>query len=147
MYGLVNKAIHELIEKEHGESAWEQICARAGLDDQLFISHESYPDDVTYNLIAAASETLDVDSESLLEKLGEHWILHTAHAGYGHMLESSGKNLGEFLINLPNFHTRVQLIFPKLKPPHFECAYVSERSVTLSYHTHRAGLTPFLIGL
>ena len=56
MYGLVNKAIEDLVVSNFGEDKWEAIKAKAGVDVEVFVSNEAYPDDITYNLVGAASE-------------------------------------------------------------------------------------------
>lgn len=147
MYGMVNKAIEEMVCMHHGEDAWEQIKAKAGVEVDVFISNEGYPDEITYKLVGAASELLGAPAETILETFGEHWILHTARKGYGGLMEAGGKSLAEFLVNLPNFHSRVVLMFPKLQPPRFECSEVTESSLNLHYFTHRPGLSHFVVGL
>lgn len=147
MYGLVNKAIEELIITQHGEDQWQRIKLKAGVDIDVFISHEGYSDDITYKLVSAASEVLEVTTREVLIAFGEHWVLKTASHGYGVMMRSGGSSLKEFLINLPNFHTRVQMIYPNLEPPRFECHDIADTSMSLHYFTHRPGLTDFVVGL
>jgi hypothetical protein len=147
MYGLVNKAVEEMVCMHHGEPVWKRIKERAGIDVDVFISNEGYPDDVTYRLVAAASAELALPAEEVLEAFGAHWVLHTAREAYGGLLQAAGRTLPEFLANLPDFHTRVQMIFPKLQPPRFRCTDVTAGSLRLHYYTHRAGLAPFVIGL
>ena len=147
MYGMVNKAIEDMVVMQHGESVWEQIKAKAGVAVDVFMSNESYSDDITYNLVGAASKVLKIPAEQILIGFGEHWVLHTAQAGYGGLMNAAGKSLPEFMRNLPNFHSRVTMIFPKLQPPHFECTDITERSLRLHYHSHRQGLAPFVVGL
>lgn len=132
---------------QHGEPVWEQIKTKAGVDVDVFMSNESYADDITYNLVGAASEMLNVPAEQILIGFGEHWVLHTAQQGYGGLMNAAGKSLPEFMRNLPNFHSRVTMIFPKLQPPHFECTDITECSLKLHYHSHRKGLAPFVVGL
>lgn len=117
MYGMVNQAVEDMVCEVHGTEVWEQIKAKAGVDVDVFISNESYPDDYTYRLVAAASELGNTPAEDILFAFGEHWVLRTATEGYGELMKAGGNNLGEFLINLPNFHTRVAMIYPKLSPP------------------------------
>ena len=62
-------------------------------------------------------------------------------------MTSSGTTFREFLVNLPNFHARLSMIFPHLQPPEFACSDVEEHSLRLHYHSHRAGLAPFVRGL
>jgi hypothetical protein len=147
VYGLVNKAVEEMVCMHYGEPVWERIKERAGIDVDVFISNEGYPDDITYRLVAAASAELALPADAVLEAFGSHWVLHTAREAYGGLLQAAGRTLPDFLANLPDFHSRVQMIFPKLQPPRFRCTDVKPGSLRLHYHTHRPGLTPFVIGL
>jgi hypothetical protein len=147
VYGLVNRAVEEMVCMHHGEPAWERIKAQAGIDVDVFMSNEGYPDDVTYRLVGAASAVLGVPAESILEAFGEHWVLHTATNAYGGLMKAAGRSLPEFLANLPNFHSRVAMIFPNLQPPRFVCEPVAPGVLDLHYHTHRPGLASFVVGL
>ena len=144
---MVNKAIEEMVCANHGEALWESIKERAGVDVEVFVSNEAYDDAITYRLVGAASELTHTPAEQILEAFGEQWVLNAAREGYGAMLDAGGENLRDFLVNLPNFHTRVVMIYPRLQPPEFKVTDVAERSLVLHYNSHRAGLTPFVIGL
>lgn len=147
MYGLVNKAVEELVVGNFGAAKWEAIKAKAGVDEDVFISNQGYPDELTYRLVGAAAEVLELPAEQVLIAFGEHWVLDTSMRNYGPMMKSGGRTLREFLLNLPNFHTRVAMIYPKLEPPRFDCSEVTDTSLHLHYMTHRPGLTDFVTGL
>ena len=147
MYGLVNKAIEELVVTEFGEDKWQLIKQKAGVDVEVFTSNESYSDDMTYQLVGVASEVLGMTVRDVLIAFGEHWVLKTESHGYGAMMRSGGTSLKEFLIHLPNLHTRVQMIYPNLEPPRFECHDITETFMSLHSFTHRPGLTNFVVGL
>jgi len=148
MYGLVNKAMEQMVCSAHGRDMWEQIRAEASVDMEGFISNESYPDDITYRLVAAASTSLNLPAEEVLKAFGEHWVLHTALESYGPMMRATGKTLKEFLQKLPHLHTRVELIYPNLQPPEFECHEISDTELEMHYWTRRPpGLEPFVEGL
>jgi hypothetical protein len=147
MYGMVNKAIEELVTRGFGAATWGRVCARAGVEDPVFIGNEAYPDDLTYRLVGAASEETGLPVEEVLHRFGVHWILETAREGYGDLLDATGESLPEFLENLPAFHTRVTLMFPELRPPEFSVSEMSEGSARLHYRSHREGLQPFVVGL
>ena len=147
MYGLVNRAVEDLVVSNFGEEKWEAIKAKAGIDIDAFISNQGYPDEVTYQLVGAAVEVLGMSADQVLIAFGEHWVLKTAAENYGPMMKSGGRTLSEFLVNLPNFHTRVAMIYPNLKPPHFKCSDITPTSLKLHYFTHRPGLTMFVVGL
>ena len=147
MYGLVNKAIADLITMEHGEAVWAEVRRRAGVDVEVFVGMDPYPDAVTYDLVRAASELLDVPAEKLLEAFGEHWILYTARQGYGDLLGMGGRTFREFMLHLHDLHTHVGLAFPNLTPPSFWCSDVGDDTLTLHYQSQRDGLAPMVVGL
>jgi hypothetical protein len=147
MYGLVNKAMKGFVIKSFDESKWKLICNKAGFDDYDFLSFKSYPDDLTYKLVGAASEELNMSPEKILEAFGEYWILYTASEGYSDMLDVSGTTFPEFLGNLDMLHFRVSNIMPELRPPMFTSKLITDNSIELDYHSDRAGLTPMVVGL
>jgi hypothetical protein len=147
MYGMVNKGIAELVIHEYGKDKWTKILALANIQEQAFIGMESYHDEITYNLVGAASEVLDISSEKILERFGEYWITYTASEGYGHLLDIAGDNLSDFLKNLDRLHSSVGHIMPKLKPPSFKCTNIENKSLTLHHYTDRPGLESMVVGL
>ncbi len=147
MYGMVNKAVEDMVVLRHGEMAWEQIKTMARVDVDVFMSNECYADDITYKLVGSASQVLKVPADQILIEFGEHWVLHTAQEGYGGLMNAASNSLSEFMRNLPNFHSRMTMVFPKLQPPHFECTEITGQSLRLHYHSHRQGLAPFVVGV
>lgn len=147
MYGLVNKAIEGLIKKQFGDATWEQVKMKAQFNDIGFLSMKSYPDSVTYNLVNAASDVLNMNSKDLLEAFGEHWVLYTSEEGYGEMMNSAGNSLPEFLGNLNMMHFRLGQIMPEMIMPKFEVSDVTSNSLLLHYQSNRDGLADMVTGL
>jgi hypothetical protein len=146
MYGLINKAIQDLLTARLGEAGWKAICAKSNTDPS-FVTMAKYPDEVTYKLVAAGSEALGVPAETLMEQFGEYWTVYTAEVGYGPLLQFAGNNLVDFLQNLDNMHTRIALTFPELEPPSFWCSEITSQSLRLHYRSGRPGLAPLVLGL
>jgi len=147
MYGLVNKAVEDLITTKFGTRTWEEVTKKAGVDDIGFISMDPYPDEITYGLVQAASEILEKPVDELLEAFGEYWTLYTAQEGYGDLLSISGRNFEAFLENLDSLHTRIALSFPELRPPAFACECRDDGALVLHYQSERDGLAPMVRGL
>jgi len=148
MYGLVNRAIEEMVQESYGNEVWKRICASAGMDTPTFISNEPYPDEVTYRLVTAASEQLGLPADDVLRAFGEYWVLETGLKAYGPLMRAGGRTLKEFLVYLPKFHVHIQVMFPELRPPEFECLNITEDSLDLHYRSPRPpGLEPFVEGL
>lgn len=147
MYGLVNKAVQGLVIDNYGEETWDKIRERANVDVEMFISNESYKDSLTYDLLVAASEIVNQPASELLRLLGHYWITEIAVQHYGAMMDAGGNSFVEFMKNLPNFHRRVAMIFPKLEPPTFKILKEEKNSLHLIYESARNGLEMFVVGL
>jgi hypothetical protein len=83
MYGLVNKAIRDMIRVSHGEDVWLRVRERADLPFDDFEGMQPYPDDLTHRLVMAASAELDEPADKLLRAFGEFWVKYTAAEDYG----------------------------------------------------------------
>ena len=147
MYGLINVAIRDLVTNRFGQESWDQITEKAQVDEMAFVRMGQNDDAVTYALIGAASEILDLPASDILQAFGQYWTEFTAEEGYGHLLDSAGKTLPEFLQNLDQLHARVGTMYPNLKPPIFECSNITENSLDLLYRSEREGLDDLVIGL
>lgn len=147
MYGIVNKAIEDLVRAKFGEQKWDAIKEHSGVDIDYFISNEPYDDAITYKLANSASIELGIPVESVLQTFGEWWVLQTGKEKYGGLMEAGGQTLREFLINLPIFHNRIMLIYPKLTPPEFKTSNIEENSIHIHYYSKREGLHEFVRGL
>lgn len=147
MYGLVNRAVEQLVISLRGEAGWRGVCAHANLSADGFVAMENYDDEITYRLVASVSERMGIPASDVLEGFGEYWITYTAAEGYGDMLNNCGSSLREFLGNLNDMHGRVESMFPQLRLPQFRVSNISDSEYLLHYASTRAGLTPFVIGL
>jgi hypothetical protein len=147
MYGLVNKAIQDLVCEKFGKDKWVEIKKLSNFEDDFFIGLQPYPDSLTYSLVHNASKVLGAESNIIMEAFGEYWILYTANEGYGEMLNLAGNNLPEFLNNLDMLHNRVNNIMPELVAPQFSTRNETPNSIELEYRSKREGMTPMVIGL
>jgi hypothetical protein len=147
MYGLVNRAVEELVVSLKGEAGWRGVCAHANVSPDGFVAMKSYDDDVTFRLVAAVSARMDLPAEQVLEAFGKYWITYTAEQGYSSIMAAGGKNLREFLGNLNEMHGRVETIFPQLRLPLFRVEDIADGEYRVYYASTRAGLAPMVVGL
>jgi len=137
MYGLVNKAVQNFVIEGHGEETWNLIKEKAGISEAAFVSMQTYPDNITYDIVGAASEHFSIDANDILEAFGGYWILITL----------AGGNFPDFLRNLNNMHTHIAQSYDKLRPPSFLCEDIDESTFRLTYTSEREGLAMFVKGL
>ena len=146
MYGLVNKAIEDLVISSAGEQIWLKIRERAGLQDLQLLDSSNYDDEITYKLVAAASDILEQPPELILRLFGKHWVLYTGKQGWSSLFAASGDDLVSFLKNLDDMHARVKVAMPEGRMPEFT---LTERGATfeLEYRSERDGLAPMVSGM
>jgi hypothetical protein len=147
MYGLINQGLHDLAVQAGGEELWREIKLAAGVDIEAFVGMDTYPDEVTYHLVDAASAAMGISSAEVLHAFGKHWILYTARRGYGAIFDTMGSTLPAFLANLDMMHARLSLSMPDMRPPSFVCEQLADNQILLEYWSERAGLAPMVVGL
>ena len=147
MYGMINNALQQMIVAGYGDDQWHKIRLASGVDTDGFVSMHSYPDQLTYDIVGQAASILSVPTTVLLEQVGEYWIIHTAQAGYGDILNMAGDNLVDFIKNLNSMHSRLVHIFPSMVIPSFEISDVKDDSMILHYSSTRQGLEYMVVGL
>lgn len=147
MYGLVNRAIEQLVVAAGGDSAWQRVCARAGVGADGFVAMCPYDDSVTFKLVGAVSDELGLPPDQVLESFGEYWILYTADEGYGELMAAAGQDMQSFLANLDDMHGRVELMFPQMKLPRFRIEPQPNGNLKVFYGSDREGLAPMVVGL
>ncbi|MBD8488973.1 heme NO-binding domain-containing protein [Echinicola sp. CAU 1574] len=147
MYGIVNKAIEDLIITQYGEESWDNTKEQINLDIDFFLINQVYDDQLTFQLIEAAGNVIGKSQNELLKELGIWWIVKLSKERYGSLMTTGGQDLREFLINLPAFHTRVMMIYPKIQTPEFAITSISRNNIQLLYKSKRAGLVNFVYGM
>ncbi len=145
MYGMVNNALQEFVSSHLGEDAWLQLAADNDAEDGIFISLESYPDEVTFALAVGAARAMELELDTFLVGFGRHWISYANHTAYAPLLLALG-GFSETLLGLDDMHRRIQRTLPKLNAPSFRFQS-SPRGGTLRYISTRNGLAPFVVGL
>jgi Haem-NO-binding len=147
MYGLVNKAVKDLVVSNFGKDKWDLIAEKAGIPLEEFIPLRTYDDSITYSLVGAASQVLGLSGDDILKAFGKYWIIFTAHEGYGELMNLFGQNFDDCLMNLNQMHNRMGAMMPDLKPPRFSVENTTDGDIRLEYHSSRAGLAPMVYGL
>ena len=146
MYGMVNRAIEDLVVSSAGEQAWKQIKEDAGLDLDSFQDSSQYNDAITFKLVEAASAYLQQTPESILHAFGRHWILYTGREGWASVFDLGGENMVDFINGLDSMHARVQIALPNAEMPHFN-VIEKDDYLELVYRSQRTGLAHMVLGL
>lgn len=147
MNGIINLAIEDFVRSRAGESALEAVHKKCPGPLGGFLRTNSYGDDVTNGLAAAACEVLGLSPDVLLFQLGEHFVEYVGRSGYEDLLKLLGTDFPLAIQNLDRLHAWVARAYPESKTPRFECTDVGEDTLVLRYHSPRTGLRQLVEGL
>lgn len=147
MYGLIHRAVRDMVITNFGAERWNRILLDANANEEHFMSMQAYDDSIVLSLVGSACKELNMEPAVVLEAFGRHWIKDTAKKTYANLLKSYGDTLWEFVDNLNFMHDRISTTFPAFRAPMFELQPFSDTEARLIYTSTRQGLTPFVIGL
>ncbi|HMJ12574.1 MAG TPA: heme NO-binding domain-containing protein [Polyangiaceae bacterium] len=147
MYGLINAALKQFVLEAHGAEVWDRIAASVAPGIAQFDKMSPYPDELTFRIVASASELTAIDADVLLGDFGDFWVSYTSEQGYGPMFDVAGDSLRDFLLSLDTLHARVGRSFPKLRPPSFRFDTIDPSTMRMHYVSSRSGLCPMVFGL
>lgn len=147
MYGMVNEGIKTLVVNNFGQEKWKEVCIKAKIQIDEFTLLEVYPDDITYDLVGAISEVLNLSTDVVLKTYGKYWVQYAPNVGYEQLLAMFGPDYKACLINLNHMHAHMGSFMPSLKPPRFVVKEISQNNLEIDYISDRKGLTSFVHGL
>lgn len=149
MYGFVNYALELLVLKTFGEETWNTIKKKAEVNmDGQFLVRQIYDDEITYNLVSAAAEVLQIPANSILELFGKMFFEFCQDSGYDKILQVLGATPRDFLQNLDALHDHLGTLYPGMKAPSFRCTEQPDAgTLILHYYSDRPGLEHIVIGI
>ncbi|XP_055620638.1 guanylate cyclase soluble subunit beta-1 isoform X1 [Toxorhynchites rutilus septentrionalis] len=147
MYGFVNYALELLVLKNFGTTIWEQIKKKAQVNmEGQFLVRQIYEDDITYNLIEAAVDILNIPAGDILELFGKTFFEFCQDSGYDKILQVLGATPRDFLQNLDALHDHLGTLYPGMRAPSFRCTE-TDGQLVLHYYSERPGLEHIVIGI
>lgn len=146
MYGLVNRFLKDKIVDFYGQDIWGKTEARINEDINFFVGMEQYPDDITYQIVGAICEVINIPIAEFMETAGNEWVPYTASSDFGTYYAMADDLFG-FLKKLNSIHSAMQTSIPELRPPAFNIIECEDKLMRLQYISHRPGLTTFVAGV
>ncbi|KAG5338085.1 GCYB1 cyclase, partial [Acromyrmex heyeri] len=148
-YGFVNYALELLVVKTFGNETWETIKKDAAVNmEGQFLVRQIYEDEITYNLISAAVNKLNIPANEILELFGRMFFEFCQDSGYDKILQVLGATPRDFLQNLDALHDHLGTLYPGMRAPSFRCTERPEDgALILHYYSDRPGLEHIVIGI
>jgi hypothetical protein len=144
---MIHRSARDMVCEQFGTAAWERIMDAAGLDESVLIGARSYPDDITFKLIAAAADISGQSLEDTLLAFGRYWVRSADQGPYAGTLSMLGTSLLGALKNLDSMHAGILMALPEARLPQFRVISENASEIRVAYYSHRQGLEAFVRGL
>jgi hypothetical protein len=145
MYGVIYVAIKDYAEAQLGPEKGDAVLSQSGAAVDFNVTEQPYNDEITYKLAQAISIAEEKPFNETLYNIGKQVIL-TTNKKFSNIMSSRGGTLREYLINLPNYHNRISLIYPELTPPEFRVSNPEDSSLVLHYRKRYPKMLPYVEG-
>ena len=135
MKGAVFNLLNELVEEKFGYAAWEHMLQIADCDG-VFVSSETYADDLLVSLVAAAHEQTQVSVRDLLFSFGQ--FMAPAFARDYPVFFENQTSLKAFLLTVDRtIHVEVRKLYPEAHLPEFDYKDEADNRLTMIYTSPR----------
>lgn len=146
MYGIINKALQEMVINSHGMDVWEAVKDKAQIEIDAFINGEMYDDAVTYKLVDALCSIVSIAAVQVYYNIGEWYVVQTIGEKYAGMVQTAGKTLKDFFMNLPTLYASVKRLYFPNTPSAITVSDVQENRALVCYHGPRPNLGEIVRG-
>lgn len=147
MYGLIHRAMRDMVLERLGQAAWQAIEIEQAIGPGELISMTVYDDALTMRLMGALATTLDLPMPQMLHAFGRHWVDFVYKGAYGSIMHFTGSDLVTLLRNLDRMHHTVRITLPAAIVPSFVVIDVSPEAICVEYRSEREGLETMVEGL
>jgi hypothetical protein len=135
MKGIIFNLLEEVVRKEHGDEAWEDLLEAAQVDG-AYTSLGNYPDEAMMKLVGAAAKALNTPPDEVTRWFGRKSLPLLAQR-YPHFF-SGHKSARTFLLTLNDvIHTEVRKIYPGSEVPEFDYDSSSPDVLLMRYRSRR----------
>ena len=146
MKGVINKGIQELVEDRFGKQTWDTICTEAQCEEPSFSPSVDYPDQMTIDLVMAASRCLNLSADDVMIEFGKYWVPNTGKKSYPSLYALAGGNARDFLRNMDRLHRQATVSIAGANPPPMPAEDLPDGRLAIRYSSQRK-LCPVLRGL
>ncbi len=145
MYGIVNRAIKNYVVAHYGAEKWNAVLNETGLNIDFNANDQPYNDGAVVTIANTLATLTGEPADRVLAAFGQS-VIESTREQRSSFMDNRGNNLKEYLINLPDFHNRIMLIYPELTPPEFQVTNIEHNSVDLHYISPTKGVRGFVKG-
>jgi hypothetical protein len=145
MHGVFHKGFRDFVLEEYGDRAWAAARDASGVDRQVYLAVNYYPDAEFISLVEGVDSAVDDSPFDFLEAFGRFMA--------GRLLDTYGRTVDDGWDALTvveraesDVHAALREHNPELSPPRLDCTREGPDRVRVVYESSRR-LCPVAVGL
>ncbi|MEY3633951.1 MAG: hypothetical protein RLZZ61_361 [Pseudomonadota bacterium] len=147
MYGMIHRAMRQMVHEELGEDAWFALEQKLDIGPTELLTGMVYDDALTLQIVAEAAARLNLSVEQCLVAFGQYWIRFAGQGSLSSIMKFTGQDLASFIANLDRLHLAVGAAMPGAQLPSFAALENEPGHLVVEYRSDRVGMEPFVMGL
>ncbi|CAD0007311.1 heme NO-binding domain-containing protein [Flavobacterium salmonis] len=145
MYGIIYKAFEQYVIDTFDVETWNITISKSLVSMNTKTIDQPYNDAITFEIAKQLSKSTNLAIDKILFQLGEY-VVKITREKYLLIMQFRDNDFKDYLLNLPSFHNRMLLIYPKLTPPEFKVTVVNDTILMLHYYTNTSGMKEYIKG-
>jgi guanylate cyclase soluble subunit beta len=147
MYGMIHRAMRNMVHDELGEDAWLALEQTLKIGPMDLLTGKVYDDALTLRIISEAAAQLNLSVDQCLVAFGQYWIRYANEGSLASVMNFTGQDLASFITNLDRLHLAVGAAMPDARLPAFATLSNEPGHLVVEYRSERVGFEPFVLGL
>lgn len=136
MHGLLFKSLKDYVIETHGKAIWSDVCETAAIDNQIYLTIDTYADEELIRLFEATADQVGVPVSEELESYGR-FAAGRLLATCRNLVEDDWDALDLIANTDDRIHDVLRARNPDMNPPELGCCRDHSTQVTVEYHSER----------
>ncbi|KAF6772863.1 hypothetical protein AHF37_07831 [Paragonimus kellicotti] len=146
MYGVLVEGLKQYVTKVFGDGLWWVALQHVTGKQKIIQTRQIYPETLLPQMVAQLADMTGVTEDELYYEYGYFFLQYLTDSGFESLLRVLGDGFTEFLNALDDLHHHLQFSYPRIKPPAFLIAQMTDSTIDLVYESKRGCFGHFVRG-
>ncbi|KAA3677792.1 uncharacterized protein DEA37_0007366 [Paragonimus westermani] len=146
MYGVLVEGLKQYVTKVFGDGLWWVALQHVTGKQKVIQTRQIYPENLLPQMITQLADMTGVSEDELYYEYGYFFLQYLTDSGFESLLRVLGDGFTEFLNALDDLHHHLQFSYPRIKPPAFLIAHMTDTTIDLVYESRRECFGHFVRG-
>ncbi|KAG5448214.1 Soluble guanylate cyclase 88E [Clonorchis sinensis] len=146
MYGVLVEGLKQYLTKAFSEELWWSAILNVTGKRKVIQTRQIYPESLLPRLVSYVSEITALSEDDIFFEYGCFFTHYLTDSGYYSLLRVIGDGFPQFMNELDDLHYHLQFSYPRIKPPSFVVAEMTNTTMIIVYVSKRNSFPQFVRG-